>query len=67
MAGLAVVGHIAIDKIIVARGERSQLGGPPTYVSLVADALGRSIMAVTAKRPLVVRRISSSWLWLDRR
>ncbi len=47
MAGLAVVGHIAIDKIIDARGERSQLGGPPTYVSLVADALGRSIEAVT--------------------
>ena len=47
MAGLAVVGHIAIDRIIDARGERSQLGGPPTYVSLVADALGESVEAVT--------------------
>ena len=47
MAGLAVVGHIAIDRIIDARGEKSQLGGPPTYVSLVADALGGSVEAVT--------------------
>jgi sugar/nucleoside kinase (ribokinase family) len=47
MADLAVVGHIAIDRIIDARGERSQLGGPPTYVSLVADALGGSVEAVT--------------------
>jgi len=47
MADLAVVGHIAIDRIIDTRGERSQLGGPPTYVSLVADALGGSVEAVT--------------------
>ncbi len=47
MAGFAIVGHVAIDRIIDARGERSQIGGPPTYVSLVANALGGSVEVVT--------------------
>lgn len=47
MAGLTVVGHIAIDRVIDARGERVQLGGPPTYVATVTRRLGTSIEAVT--------------------
>lgn len=47
MADLAVVGHIAIDRIIDAGGERTQLGGPPTYVSLAARRLGKRVDVVT--------------------
>lgn len=47
MADLAVVGHIAIDRIIDAEGERTQLGGPPTYVSLAARRLGKRVDVVT--------------------
>lgn len=47
MAGLTVVGHIAIDRVIDARGERVQLGGTPTYVATVTRRLGASIEAVT--------------------
>ena len=47
MADLAVVGHIAIDRVITASGCRRQLGGAPTYVSLVARRLGLDAGAVT--------------------
>lgn len=47
MADLAVLGHVVIDKVIDANGERIQLGGPPTYVSLAAGKLGKSVKAVT--------------------
>lgn len=47
MADLAVVGHIAIDRVITASDCRSQLGGAPTYVSLVAGRLGLYAGAVT--------------------
>jgi sugar/nucleoside kinase (ribokinase family) len=47
MADLAVIGHMAIDKIISSEGMRNQLGGPPTYVALVARRLGRKIDVVT--------------------
>lgn len=47
MADLVVVGHIAIDRVITADGSRTQLGGPPTYVSLVARRLGLDIGVVT--------------------
>jgi sugar/nucleoside kinase (ribokinase family) len=47
MADLAVVGHIAIDRIIDTEGERTQLGGPPTYVSLAARRLGKRVDVVT--------------------
>jgi adenosine kinase len=44
---IAVVGHIAIDRIITSSGERLQLGGPPTYVSLITNLLGGSLAAAT--------------------
>jgi len=47
MADLAVVGHIAIDRVITISGSRTQLGGPPTYVSLVAGRLGLDVGVIT--------------------
>jgi sugar/nucleoside kinase (ribokinase family) len=47
MADFAVIGHVAIDRIITDQGERIQLGGPPTYVSLVTRKLGKSVRTVT--------------------
>ncbi len=47
MTDLVVVGHIAIDTVITAEGSRTQLGGPPTYVSLVARKLGLDIGVIT--------------------
>ncbi|KON28987.1 hypothetical protein AC482_07445 [miscellaneous Crenarchaeota group-15 archaeon DG-45] len=47
MADLAVVGHIAIDRVIDSGGCRRQLGGSPAYVSLVARRLGLDAGAVT--------------------
>ena len=44
---IAVVGHVAIDRIITCGGEWLQLGGPPTYVSLIAHLLGGSLAAAT--------------------
>jgi sugar/nucleoside kinase (ribokinase family) len=44
---IAVVGHIAIDRIITGDGERHQLGGPPTYVSLITQILGTPLVAAT--------------------
>ena len=47
MEPIAVVGHIAIDRIITRNGEWQQLGGPPTYVSLVTSLLGVPLTAAT--------------------
>jgi sugar/nucleoside kinase (ribokinase family) len=47
MADFGVVGHVAIDKIITTMEERTQLGGPPSYVSLVTKRLGKSVSAIT--------------------
>lgn len=47
MVDLAVVGHVAIDRVITASGRRTQLGGPPTYVSLASRRLGLDVGAVT--------------------
>lgn len=47
MADLAVVGHIAIDRIINTEEERTQLGGPPAYISHVARRLGKRVDVVT--------------------
>jgi sugar/nucleoside kinase (ribokinase family) len=44
---IAVVGHVAIDRIITFGGERLQLGGPPTFVSLITHLLGGSLAAAT--------------------
>ena len=47
MADLAVVGHIAIDKIVTTRDHRMQIGGSPTYVSLITKKLGLDVGVVT--------------------
>ncbi len=47
MEPIAVVGHVAIDRIITQGGERRQLGGPPTYVSLITHLLGTPLRAAT--------------------
>lgn len=47
MADFGVVGHVAIDRIITTMEERTQLGGPPSYISLVIKRLGRSVSTVT--------------------
>jgi sugar/nucleoside kinase (ribokinase family) len=44
---IAVIGHVAIDRIITNDGERQQLGGPPTYVSLITHLLDVRLKAVT--------------------
>lgn len=47
MDELTVVGHIAVDRIITPSDSRTQLGGPPTYVSLIARRLGPNVKAAT--------------------
>jgi len=47
MADISVVGHIAIDKIITSKGEQTQLGGPPIYVSVLSISLGRMVRTIT--------------------
>jgi sugar/nucleoside kinase (ribokinase family) len=47
MTKIAVIGHIAIDKIIDEAGERVQLGGPPSYAALSFRVLGDRIHAVS--------------------
>jgi sugar/nucleoside kinase (ribokinase family) len=47
MAKIAVIGHVAIDKIIDHDGERTQLGGPPTYTSVAFGVLGNDIHPIT--------------------
>lgn len=47
MEPIAVIGHVAIDRIITRGGERQQLGGPPTYVSLITHLLGIKLTAAT--------------------
>ena len=47
MADISVVGHIAIDKIITSKGEQTQLGGPPTYVSVLSSSLSRTVRTIT--------------------
>lgn len=47
MVEFTVIGHVAIDRIITSEGERTQLGGPQTYISLAARELGHSTKAVT--------------------
>jgi sugar/nucleoside kinase (ribokinase family) len=44
---IAIVGHVAIDRIITCGGEWRQLGGPPTYVSLITNLLGVHLTAAT--------------------
>jgi sugar/nucleoside kinase (ribokinase family) len=47
MTKIAVVGHIAIDKVIDEAGQRVQLGGPPSYCALSFGILGDRIHAVS--------------------
>ncbi len=47
MTKIAVVGHIALDKVIDEAGERVQLGGPPSYAALSFGILGDRIHAVS--------------------
>jgi sugar/nucleoside kinase (ribokinase family) len=47
MADISVVGHIAIDKVITFKGERTQLGGPPTYISVLSSSLGKTVRVIT--------------------
>jgi sugar/nucleoside kinase (ribokinase family) len=47
MTKIAVIGHIAIDKVIDETGQRVQLGGPPPYIALSFGILGDRIHAVS--------------------
>ncbi len=47
MEPLGVVGHVTVDRIISPDGVRHQLGGPPTYISLVTHILEAPISAAT--------------------
>ncbi len=40
MEPIGIAGHVVIDRILTEEGERLQLGGPPTYASLVTSLLG---------------------------
>ena len=43
MTKIAVIGHIAIDRVIDESGMRFQLGGPPAYNALPFRILGDKI------------------------
>jgi len=47
MGSFAVVGHVAIDKIMTSAGSRTQVGGPPAYVASVCQKLGAGLQVVT--------------------
>ena len=47
MQTLTLIGHVAIDRVITIQGERQQLGGPPTYFSLVSELLGYQPKVIT--------------------
>lgn len=47
MDPIGIAGHVAIDKIVTDEGERLQLGGPPTYASLVTYLLGTPLAVRT--------------------
>ncbi|UCH57433.1 MAG: hypothetical protein JSV18_00495 [Candidatus Bathyarchaeota archaeon] len=47
MTDIAVIGHMAIDRIITSEDERTQLGGPPTYIALAAKRLGKRTETIT--------------------
>ena len=47
MTKIAVIGHIAIDKVIDEAGLRVQLGGPPSYFALSFRILREKIHAVS--------------------
>jgi len=47
MEPFAVVGHVAMDRVVTGDGERRQLGGPPTYVSLITHLLGGGLRVCT--------------------
>ena len=47
MEPFGVVGHVSIDRIVTGDGERTQLGGPPTYVSLITHLLGGELSVCT--------------------
>ncbi len=47
METFGVIGHIAIDRIIDVSGERLQMSGSPTYISLITHLLGRSLVVAT--------------------
>lgn len=47
MASLTVIGHVAIDRVLSRNGERVQLGGPPSYMTLVSQIIGGGIRAIT--------------------
>ena len=47
MAVLTVVGHVALDRVVTDSGERTQIGGSPSYVSLISRRLGLDVRVVT--------------------
>ena len=47
MQTLTLIGHVAIDRVITIQGEKLQLGGPPTYFSLVSELLGYKPKVIT--------------------
>jgi sugar/nucleoside kinase (ribokinase family) len=47
MRQIGVLGHIAIDTIITREASRLELGGSPTYISLIFQATGIETVAVT--------------------
>jgi len=47
MAVLTVVGHVALDRVVTNHEDRTQIGGPPSYVSLISRTLGLDIRIIT--------------------
>jgi sugar/nucleoside kinase (ribokinase family) len=47
MAVLTVVGHVALDRVVTDHEDRTQIGGPPSYVSLISRTLGLDIRTAT--------------------
>ena len=43
----AVIGHITLDRIIGKEGVRTQLGGPPAYISLAFQKLSKKVRVIS--------------------
>jgi sugar/nucleoside kinase (ribokinase family) len=67
MADVTVIGHIAIDKIITNEGSRIQLGGPPTYMTLIAGLFGNKLDVITKVGKDIPKKLLSkaSYLGMD--
>jgi sugar/nucleoside kinase (ribokinase family) len=61
MGSFAVIGHVAIDRIVFGDGDRIQIGGPPTYAAVVSGVMNRNIGFVTKAGEDLTRDMINRW------